>query len=278
MRGFMRTHPVVSYYAMAVTLAWAYWLTLIALGLHVGPGSRVSHLPGLLAPALAALIVTAATDGRNGLAQFLRRFAVIPEDLPLTVATIAAPLLVSALVVAGQAIAGIASPPVEAFLLYPGVPAKIGPLGMLSAVLVLNGFGEEAGWRGFATDRLLSGKGAVGATLVVAAMWAVWHLPLFVLVDNMSALIGPTLIGWVLGLVLGAFVLTDIYLRSGRSVLAVALWHTTYNLAVATPATAGLPAAVVSTLVMVWGVYAAWRLWRHPGLILARTTATAPAE
>ena len=38
---------------------------------------------------------------------------------------------------------------------------------------------EEPGWRGFALPRLQDRFGAVGATLILAPLWAGWHTPLF---------------------------------------------------------------------------------------------------
>jgi uncharacterized protein len=37
---------------------------------------------------------------------------------------------------------------------------------------------EEPGWRGFALPRLQERYGPVGATLILASLWAEWHLPL----------------------------------------------------------------------------------------------------
>jgi membrane protease YdiL (CAAX protease family) len=264
MRNLIRRHPVVAYYALAVALAWTYWITLLAMGLRVSPGTSVTHLPGLLAPAIAALAVTVVIGGPAGVRRLALGVFRLPANLPLTAAMIAAPIVVtSAVVIATWALGG-APPQLDKFTLYPGVRSAAGPFLMVVAVIVVNGLGEEVGWRGFAIDRLLAERGPLLATLIVAAMWAAWHLPLFFLVDTMAALVGPTLIGWAIGLLLGAFVLTDVYLRSGRSILAVALWHGAYNLAVAVPGAAGVPAAVTSTLVMIWGVYAAWQFWQHP--------------
>ena len=41
------------------------------------------------------------------------------------------------------------------------------------------GLGEEPGWRGFALPRLLSGRSALAAALIVGVIHMVWHLPLY---------------------------------------------------------------------------------------------------
>lgn len=63
------------------------------------------------------------------------------------------------------------------------------PIYSLSLIFVLNvgfvfllgGRQEEIGWRGFALPRLLDRFDAVTASLVIGAVWAVWHLPLLVM-------------------------------------------------------------------------------------------------
>lgn len=129
-------------------------------------------------------------------------------------------------------------------------------------MLLVNGLGEEIGWRGFLADRLLCRHGPLRASTLVWVIWAVWHAPLFLVVDNFRDFGPGTLVGWLVGLWFGSYVLTRLYVAAGRSVLLVACWHTAYNATTATEATAGTVAAVSSTVVVVAGaalVLAAWR-------------------
>ncbi len=261
MRAWLQTYSLAGFYALSLVLSWAYWLTLIALGQRVESGTVVTHLPGLLGPALAALAVIALRDGRHGLRALLARVVHIPAPYAPKLALALSPLALGALAFLVLAVWGRPLPALASFAKYPGVPESWSLAQTVVVVLLVNGFGEEIGWRGFATERLFERHGRFQATLWLGLLWGLWHLPLFWLNASMMALVGPMLFGWAFGLLCGAFVLAHVYVLCGRSILCVALWHTAYNLMVATEAGRGLPAALVSTAVMFWGLVAAWRWW-----------------
>ena len=155
-------------------------------------------------------------------------------------------------------------PSADAFAHFPGLPAHWPLAAVVVTVVVVNGFGEETGWRGFLTEDLLRTQGRFRASLGVALLWSIWHLPLFWLNTSMSALVGPVLFGWLFALVCGAFVLAQVYIATGHSILCVALWHAGYNMIVAPEIGTGLPAAIVGAAVMFWGAIVAVRWWRRP--------------
>ena len=229
---------------------------MLTAGQTVGPGSTASHLPGLMGPMIAALAVTALSEGRQGLADLASRMVRNPSRPGRFLAALAMPPVLAGLVFAVQALCGVTLPPLRAFFAYPGLPEGTGPWGLI-AVLVLNGYGEETGWRGWLFEALQPARSRFGAALIVAGVWIVWHLPLFWLNLSMQALLGPMVLGWAFALVTGSFALSQVYVFTERSLGAVVLWHVVYNYCVATEAIAGLVAAVVSSAVMLWGAVVA---------------------
>jgi membrane protease YdiL (CAAX protease family) len=245
-RAFVRRHPIATYVALATTWSWAWWLP-IALGdqvVEVGSAGP-THLPGLLGPGVAAIAVSWLTGAGEGVNSLLRRLLRWRTAVWWAVAAV--------LAIGGVAV--LASTSTSASLIeYSGVDASLGVVATVLLVLVVNGVGEELGWRGYMADTLLHRHGLIATSLLVVAAWAPWHAPLFWGLDSFAGFSVGELLGWLIGITCGSVVLTWLYQRSGSSVLLVAVWHTAYNFTVATPGTQGAPAAIVSTVVMVAAV------------------------
>jgi len=264
MRAFVRQHPVGSFVVLAYALSWAYWIPLAAQGAQVSPGGSVTHFPGLLGPAIAAFVIAALCGGSVDVAELLRRTLLVSRPSVRFVAYSLSPLgfLLLALVVAW--IGGGAIPSLSDFGLYSGLPALPFPV-VLLLVMLFSGYGEEIGWRGFAIAPLQKRFGPVKGTLVLAVVWAGWHVPAFWFVEGYRAMGVAGLIGgFGLGICAGTIVLARILNRTDGSVLAAALWHATYNLTSATAAGRGLVGAVTTTCVMVWAGWILFREWYLP--------------
>jgi membrane protease YdiL (CAAX protease family) len=81
--------------------------------------------------------------------------------------------------------------------------------------------GEELGWRGFALPRLLEGRSALAASLILGLLWLGWHLPSYA-TGTISAIFIPFPF-------ITAFVFTWLYQHTNGSVLIAILFHSMLN-------------------------------------------------
>jgi uncharacterized protein len=238
--------------ALAYALSWSWLIPLAAAHEVVRRGvGWPTHLPALLGPAIAAVIVTAWTMGRPGVRDLGARVARWRVPLRWWLAAVS-PVVFLGLALIAMAAAGKALPDVGDFGRFSGIPA-IGLAGVL-LVIFIGSLGEETGWRGYALPQLQRRFSPLASSLILAVLWFGWHLPQFWVIATYRDLAPAGYVGMFLGLACGAVVLTWLYNRSGGSILLVAVWHGLYNLVSATQAATGLLAAVVTTLIMIQGI------------------------
>ena len=277
----MRRWPVASFFALAYLFSWSWWLPIAAVGGVVRPDDPwPTHMPGLLGPLLAAVVVTGCTDGRPGLVRFARHLVRWRGGWRTAVFAVS-PLAMLAGGVLVLGVSGTAGPRWQDLFIISGLPAAALP--MLAGLLLVNGFGEEGGWRGFAQERLQRRHGPVRAALITALAWVGWHAPLFVILASFRGFKAALLPGFFLGMVAGGIVLAHVYNAAGGSVAAAACWHVAYNLASATAATEGTIAIVATTIVMIQAatvLAAAYRRSGHqlPSPLLGGRSLTESAE
>ena len=252
MRGLIRRFPTVSFFVLAYALSWSYWIPMLVTGQRVAPGSSTTHFPGLMGPAIAAVIVQAALHGAGGLRELWRRMLLVSRPAGRFWRYSLSPVAFLAAALAVMIALGMALPAVGEFGRFSGLPELGLPIVVL-LVLVFGGFGEELGWRGFALERLQARFGPLGGALLLAALWAGWHLPTFGVIQTYREMTPPMIIfGFLLGLTSGSLVLANVVNRTSGSVLAASLWHATYNLTAATSAGGGFISAFTTSCVVTW--------------------------
>jgi membrane protease YdiL (CAAX protease family) len=93
-------------------------------------------------------------------------------------------------------------------------------------VPIFSPIGEEPGWRGFALPRLLADRSPFGATLILAPIVALWHVPLvFIASEDLVPI-------FLLATVAVTFFYTWLFVHSGGSVLITIIAHATEGLVV----------------------------------------------
>ncbi len=250
---WIKNHPLAAYFGLAYAITWAVALSIAAsvrgwIALQIPPSA---HFLTSYGPMLSAFVITAIVGGAAGVRELVGRMVRWRVGGRWVLVAIASPI--AFYVVAGFVMRVVQGswPDWSRFGGTVEIAGLRGLAGWGFHVLTF-GFGEETGWRGFALPRLQNGRSARSATLLLWVFWVLWHLPMFAYKENYLAMGIFDLVGWVVGILSGAIVLTWLYNSTGGSVLMVALWHGTYNAAVS--ATEPLIAATVSAFVILWAV------------------------
>jgi membrane protease YdiL (CAAX protease family) len=234
--NLLARHPLTSFFVLAYALSWLGWspwfLSQAGVGLlpyDGGPFSTLLNVAALvLGPTLSALVVTGATEGKDGVRRLLCRIVMWRVGFrwyAFVLLGIPAIVLASAVVVPGALASFDASAVPKVMFLY--VTAG------LFFLFAGGPFFEEIGWRGFALPRLQRLYGPLGGTLILGVLWALWHLPLFLIPDwdtpHGSVLDVALFVGLAIGI---AVVLTWVFNSTKGSVLMTILAHGSFNMAV----------------------------------------------
>ena len=208
-----------------VTFAFSWLLLGLAAlsangALPLSLPSQVMITIATLGPALGAISAAAYESGRPGVSSLLgqaRRWRIHPRWY--LIALLGPALIMLAGFLIWRALGGPRppAPPLSTWLSLP----------LLILALLLPALFEEIGWRGFALPRLQSRVGWLAASLVIGAVWALWHAPIWFIPDAGFGTL-PFPIFAIFTLALSAL-FTWLYNGAGGSVLLPALAHAAIN-------------------------------------------------
>ena len=207
-------------------ITWIAWWTLARLvpadGSVFGTPLRMTlYLLGGFGPTIAALITVAMTPEEGPYSEYIARLLrwriaplwygavfVIPPAMAFGVDYIAAACSPK----------GTTLPDLEPLARLP----------LLFVSMIIGGGLEELGWRGVAQPEWQRRLPLLLATLLVGALWALWHLPLF-FIHGVSQFGGDIPL-FVIGVVANALLLGWVYFHT-RSILMCVLFHAASNTA-----------------------------------------------
>jgi membrane protease YdiL (CAAX protease family) len=212
--NLLKRFPITSFFILAFALDWAIRITMNVTSIQAPPLKLLAEY----APALAAILVTVALQGKGGVRPLLSRVRLWRLNPWWYI-----------LVLLGPAALGLVS--IGLFVLFGGQGVQFRFLGLELLFLLVIGFlsslGEEIGWRGFAFPRLQSRSNLLVASLIVGALWGVWHFPDDI--TSLGLLAAPSTyiaFSWFLGLsVIGSVFMGWVYNRTGGSILLMTLSH-----------------------------------------------------
>lgn len=234
-------HELLIFFGLVFVATWLHSAPQVAYALGwlaAPPSARLMlglQVIGLFGgPIGAAAMIAALTGGTRGLrAWFAPVFRWRVGWRWYLIVLLAYPLLAIAAIVATDLIRGTGS---HVAVYFNGRVAEMAAgLGLTGAarwllipILLLYGLivvplYEEPGWRGFALPRLQARHSALTSSVVLGAIWAVWHLPNFFIPG--SPHYGMPFVGFLLGITAMSVLMTWVYNNTGGSVWMSMLWH-----------------------------------------------------
>ena len=225
-------HPLLSYFLFAFGFSWLMFLPGLLVYYGVlslsAQAVRSFAIAGLLGPILSGFIMTGLIEGWPGISRLLRRiarwrvglrwylFALIGLPAVMVLATIIRPGALESLDVSAQ-------------------PITLAYLNAFVGMAIIGGpLFEEPGWTGFAQPRLQQMHGPLLGGLLLGGLWALWHLPGFLIPSEDITDIPPR--GTVLDFAVFALALVGLRLiiiwvvnNTKDSVLMAILVHASWN-------------------------------------------------
>lgn len=227
-----QTNRLILFISTVFFWTWTPWLITVFSGLHfTDPGASFLIGLGGVGPLIGALAVLFITGNGERIRKdyfkraigfpFLRRESYLFILLFLPVVTLLATIF--------STFIGEPFPPFPSEQVPHGIPAFIG---FALFILFFGPVPEELGWRGVALDLLTAKWNKIQSTFLLAAMWGFWHLPLFFIDGTYQRTEMFTPLGMFLffvSIIPQSFLLTHLYYKSKRIILAAILYHFSIN-------------------------------------------------
>ena len=220
---------LVRFFGLTCAATWAFWL--IAAAMTRGAGPTGPPPPGIwmlflylgtFTPAFVALSMTARADGRFGVRALLARLFQGHVGVRWYLFAIG---FMAAVKLAAALIHRVAMGEWPAF----GQESlRLMLAATVFSVLVGGQTGEEIGWRGYALPRLTARIGLTPASVLLGAIWATWHLPLFFIFPYADTY-GQSFPLYFLQVTALSVVIAWLWWRTGGSLLLTMLLHSAVN-------------------------------------------------
>jgi membrane protease YdiL (CAAX protease family) len=278
--------PLITFFAIAYAIAWSIFLLLGWIAKQSGASDTGSFLrqaeslqfaglnlivPGWLvylltrlqdwAFSIAGLIMIAYTAGRSGLRELGSRLLRWRFNWKwYALALLPLGLYAIATLVALSGSEGGFSAEISATTLRKILFSA--EAGLFVSLFLRGAFGEELGLRGFALPRMQQTMTPFRASVIIGALWGLWHLPVLLGRDPVS-IVAFLLLSFGL-----SFIFTLLFNGSGGSLIPGLLFHATQNweegFETLFPALLATDWELVSTLLLLLvGIVAGVVVWRN---------------
>lgn len=239
------------YIPLVLVLTWTPWWLAVSTGRGMeNLAVKVLLLAGLLAPAVVALAFILLSEEAEYHWDYWRRVidpTLISRGSYRLIFLL--PVMITVIAMLGSFIFGES---LSQFKIVPQVRAHLPSiLVFIFYTFFIGPFPEELGWRGYWLDKLKDRMSGLRASLLIGLVWAVWHIPLFLVKGYplQAKTQDPLFLAfYFIDLFPKSVIFTYLFLKNRRSTLAAILFHFMINftgqLFELRPLTEGLVAAL----------------------------------
>lgn len=218
MNNFMSKKPIIAFFSLTFFISWTFWSLQIIFDKEV----FILKLLGTYGPSLSAILVSFKQGGKYKIKKLLKPFTYLNVNIVWYIFCFCATaILVFTSIGISFALSITNFDFLELDKIYLVIP-------IFFYVLFFSVLGEELGWRGFVLPLLQKNIGSFLASIIIGAIWGVWHLPLFFIPGNFHQHI-PFWI-FILQDIALSIVLTWIYNNTKKSLILVHIFHTSSNI------------------------------------------------
>jgi len=231
-KKFIKEKPLLAYLTFNYLISWAFLVPCYKILLNAEKGTfpilALIGLPGAYGPSIAALLILRITEGTGSIKRLLKKAIFWKLHAKWYLFIFLMPLaLLAASVIISSIFFKFSLGKVD---VWSGLKV-IFPFVMIA--LPFGPMGEELGWRGYLLPKLLEKFNPMLSSLILGAIWTVWHTASF---GYPGAAI-PSIFkvnAWTISLYFGtllgeSFLFTYIYLKTRGSVFLAILFHAVFN-------------------------------------------------
>ena len=243
--SLVKRHPLITFFVLVYALAWIIESPLVLLKDTITASQgQIFYILSANVVSVVAIVLTGMVFGRKALRKLLGRLLIWRVNPIWYLVVLLGPVALAGGAVGLNALMGGPAPSLGNTLL--GVV-------IMWAIFIFPGsaLGEEIGWRGYALPRLQTGRSALSASLILAPIWALWHLPLWL--TGAPARTPLLYAAFVVSAFALSVVTTWVYNSTGGSILMVVLLHASANLPI-TLTIDSLGNRAVVPVMLYWGL------------------------
>jgi len=252
------------FFLLTTLITWAMWFAAASFSYHddLSAYKYAFVILGLVSPFAVAMFMVYGSGNEALKRDFRTRLfnlklikwrylLIILLTMPVTVA-----LAVAVSLIFGK--------PVTQLALSAGVSLAVFPVIQLLISIILAPTFEETGWRGYGVDSLRqNGRSLFKSTLIFAALWALWHVPLFFIKGYYHYEMLHTNIIYAVNFIVVVFALAFlgnwIFYKNNRSIPGNILFHIMANLCISVFQIEEFTKVIVTVILLLFSVVVFFR-------------------